>query len=137
MDKPGDTYKMCDSLGLIITMNNTEKTQYKLLFITKATQENSAAYHKAYELFNVWHKLFVHHAIEKEETDTITHSSTTINITADASATPQVAQLVSSILAQHQTPPVADEILKLKNLLDQGALTQEEFDTQKAKVLNG
>lgn len=30
---------------------------------------------------------------------------------------------------------VADEIIKLKNLLDCGALTQEEFDTQKKKLL--
>jgi len=31
---------------------------------------------------------------------------------------------------------VADEIIKLKGLLDCGALTQQEFDTQKAKILN-
>ena len=31
---------------------------------------------------------------------------------------------------------VADEILKFKNLLDMGAITQEEFDEQKNKLLN-
>jgi phosphosulfolactate synthase (CoM biosynthesis protein A) len=31
---------------------------------------------------------------------------------------------------------VADEIQKLRTLLDQGALTQQEFDIQKAKLLN-
>ena len=31
---------------------------------------------------------------------------------------------------------VADEIKKLKELLDCGALTQEEFDAQKKKLLN-
>lgn len=137
MNIPGDTLKMCDSLGLIITMNNADKTPYKLLFITEPTPENSVIYYKAYELFNAWRKLFEHHALEKDKTDSITHSETIINIKADPSATPQVAQLVSSILAQTQTPSVADEILKLKNLLDQGALTQEEFEAQKAKVLNG
>ncbi|MBR6458968.1 MAG: SHOCT domain-containing protein [Actinomycetaceae bacterium] len=30
---------------------------------------------------------------------------------------------------------VADELLKLKQLLDAGALTQQEFDQQKAKLL--
>ena len=30
----------------------------------------------------------------------------------------------------------ADEIQKLKGLLDSGVLTQQEFDTQKAKLLN-
>ena len=29
----------------------------------------------------------------------------------------------------------ADEILKLKQLLDMGAITQEEFDEQKKKIL--
>ncbi|WP_430813990.1 SHOCT domain-containing protein [Carboxylicivirga sp. RSCT41] len=32
---------------------------------------------------------------------------------------------------------VADELLKLKDLLDQGIITQEEFDTQKKKILEG
>lgn len=31
---------------------------------------------------------------------------------------------------------VADELIKLKSLLDQGVLTQEEFDAQKKKLLN-
>ena len=31
---------------------------------------------------------------------------------------------------------VADELLKLKNLLDSGVLTQEEFDNQKKRILN-
>lgn len=30
---------------------------------------------------------------------------------------------------------VADELLKLKGLLDSGVITQAEFDTQKAKLL--
>lgn len=30
----------------------------------------------------------------------------------------------------------SDELLKLKNLLDTGVLNQEEFDLEKAKVLN-
>ena len=32
---------------------------------------------------------------------------------------------------------VADELLKLKQLLDMGVLTQEEFAQQKQKLLNG
>lgn len=31
---------------------------------------------------------------------------------------------------------IADELLKLKQLLDAGVLSQEEFDTQKTKLLN-
>lgn len=32
--------------------------------------------------------------------------------------------------------PVVDQLLKWKQLLDMGAITQEEYDTQKAKLLN-
>lgn len=32
---------------------------------------------------------------------------------------------------------IADELLKFKNLLDMGVLTQEEFDAQKNKLLSG
>ncbi|MBR2077213.1 MAG: SHOCT domain-containing protein, partial [Exiguobacterium sp.] len=34
------------------------------------------------------------------------------------------------------TISIADELLKLKQLLDAGVLSQEEFDTQKTKLLN-
>lgn len=33
-------------------------------------------------------------------------------------------------------PLIADELIKLKSLVDAGVLTQDEFDTQKAKLLN-
>ena len=36
---------------------------------------------------------------------------------------------------QNQHPSVADEITKLKGLLDSGVLTQEEFNQQKKKLL--
>lgn len=38
--------------------------------------------------------------------------------------------------ATNNTVSVADELLKLKQLLDMGVLTQEEFDAQKKKLLN-
>lgn len=38
-------------------------------------------------------------------------------------------------LKEMQKGSVADELLKLKGLLDQGVLTQAEFDEQKAKLL--
>ncbi len=39
-------------------------------------------------------------------------------------------------VGQPTTSSVADELLKLKQLLDTGAITQDEFDTQKKKLLN-
>lgn len=35
-----------------------------------------------------------------------------------------------------KTPVVSDEIAKYKNLLDTGAITQDEYDAQKTKLLN-
>lgn len=53
---------------------------------------------------------------------------------------------LDQILSEHKQPTteaativentsIADEIIKLKSLLDAGILTQEEFDTQKSKLL--
>lgn len=49
-----------------------------------------------------------------------------------------VAYLEEKINARgtkHQTTSIADEVLKFKNLLDQGAITQEEYDAKKAELL--
>ncbi len=40
------------------------------------------------------------------------------------------------IIIQQGGTSLADEIMKLKELLDQGILTQEEYDAQKQKLLN-
>lgn len=57
----------------------------------------------------------------------------------------QIAQLQSQQYQQPQAAPAAGEttddmveqLTKLKGLLDAGVLTQQEFDAQKAKILNG
>lgn len=41
-----------------------------------------------------------------------------------------------NVNTQVQTLSVADEIMKLKELFDQGILTEEEFGTEKSKLLN-
>ncbi len=52
----------------------------------------------------------------------------------DASAQSRSEKQVQEDLAAKL---VADELVKLKGLLDSGVITQEEFDTQKAKLLSG
>ncbi|GAB4025093.1 SHOCT domain-containing protein [Spirosoma gilvum] len=46
---------------------------------------------------------------------------------------PQFRKIAS---VSHSTASVADELLKFKQLLDSGAITQQEYDTQKKKLLN-
>ena len=46
-----------------------------------------------------------------------------------------VVAMNNSDLSKGSGRSVADELSKLKALLDQGVLTQEEFDAQKAKLL--
>lgn len=56
-----------------------------------------------------------------------------INAVSDILATKPVEQ--DSTIQSTPIASVADELIKLKQLLDQGVLTQEEFDIQKQKVL--
>lgn len=44
---------------------------------------------------------------------------------------------VTSSAAGKENFSVADELLKFKQLLDMGAITQEEFDRKKSELLNG
>lgn len=54
-----------------------------------------------------------------------------------AAAQSQYEQPVQQTTQNEQSPTlIADELLKLKQLLDMGVLTQEEFDQQKQKLLN-
>lgn len=46
-----------------------------------------------------------------------------------------VKQQKKALATSHPSNSVADELLKLKSLLDMGAITQEEFDKKKAELL--
>lgn len=43
---------------------------------------------------------------------------------------------VNKVRVSNNTSSVADEILKFKELLDMGAITQDEFDAKKKQLLN-
>jgi len=47
----------------------------------------------------------------------------------------QVSKINSYGIPSHSVPSPADEITKFKSLLDQGVITQDEFDEKKRKLL--
>jgi len=49
----------------------------------------------------------------------------------------QQAQAAPPPAAGETTDDMVEQLTKLKGLLDAGVLTQQEFDAQKAKILNG
>ncbi len=59
---------------------------------------------------------------------------TTANQQSEPQHTPPPTQ--QPVQNEHSPTLIADELLKLKQLLDLGVLTQEEFDQQKQKLLN-
>lgn len=48
----------------------------------------------------------------------------------------ELQNLKSTPSSQQTTVSVPDELIKLKSLLDTGVITQDEFDTQKKKILS-
>jgi hypothetical protein len=92
---------------------------YDFKFLELEVTKDSARYKNALEQARHWHGLIsvLINLADKEDH----HSPTQQTITPNAPS--------SSI-------PVADELLKLGQLLQSGLLTQEEFQSQKAKLLN-
>ena len=58
-------------------------------------------------------------------------------VPADGSEWDEDAPLFGSTNRTSKTIDSADEILKFKELLDAGAITQEEFDRKKKEILEG
>lgn len=90
----------------------------------------------------IWAK---HAAVVKEvrgygTTYKVVYKAGIYNATLDFDAAEQAGEIKTANNQQKATLAasggVADELLKLKKLLDAGALTQAEFDAQKAKLLS-
>ena len=68
---------------------------------------------------------------------TLTRYYVELDNAIDAGEITPPARYRKSISSSSDKPvSVADELIKLKQLLDAGAITQQEFDTQKKKLLN-
>ncbi len=102
-------------LYLKIIVNCTEKPVYTIDFINKPTgqeiNKNDEVYKTAIEQANHWHAL-ISILIKQADKD------------------------ISLTQKKLLPPSRADELLKLSQLLEKGVITQEEFNSEKAKILS-
>ncbi len=100
---------ICNSMKLRVSLKNAHKDIMYINFISVETKTNSFLYKDA----------------QKQAQKCITALETII----DTNQSNRINQGT-------QSHSVADEILKFKQLLDQGIITQEEFDTKKKQLLD-
>lgn len=104
------TKSVINDLKIKITVNNTCNPSVYVKLINAPTKANSIIYKTSYsaaqEILSMLSIITQKNNIKNEETKELKSTS------------------------------VADEIIKLKSLLDEGILTQEEFNSEKNKILN-
>ncbi|WP_438349418.1 hypothetical protein ACP8HI_01645 [Paenibacillus sp. FA6] len=106
------THKTVSQIEMRFTVNDTETPFYSIFF-----------------LYSPFSMKYGHPYVEKA-TKEINHWNAIINIMR-AGTTEQVTP---SQINNHES--VADELVKITNLLQQGILTQEEYNTLKAKLIS-
>lgn len=99
------------SLDLDIKINDSQKTTYSLCFLQKKSKIGSSDYNHAYRRCQIWQDLISDYITKKD-------SSITFTLSTDLPVT-----------------SVSDELRKLKGLVEDGILTEQEFEQQKAKLL--
>jgi len=97
------------SINLKITVNDTSNPIYRIEFLDYETKKGSWTYNSSYKSAEKWHGKMS--AIIKQVENNLSGKSVMPNSTAD-------------------------ELLKLKELLDLEALSKEEFESAKFKLLN-
>ena len=102
---------ICNSLKLKITVNDISNPAVYVNLINTATKTKSLTYKILY----------------KSAQDALS----TLQIICDTIE----SEKASTITTQGNSPSAADEILKFKKLLDEGVITQEEFDAKKKQLL--
>jgi len=100
---------ICTSLRIKITLNDINKPTVYVELLKTATKKNHPIYKKSY----------------KQAQECLSVLQLICNQQQPVTAIPE-----------QQSVSAADEILKYKNLLDIGAITQEEFDEKKIELLN-
>ncbi|MEB2281083.1 SHOCT domain-containing protein [Lysinibacillus xylanilyticus] len=107
---PKKSKSICSSLKLKITLNNINNPAVYVTFIESDFKKSGMIYKTVYK--QAQECLSVLQLICNQQQPTVAATS------------------------DQQSVSAADEILKYKNLLDIGAITQEEFDEKKSELLN-
>ncbi len=101
---------VCSSMRIKITLRNCHRTMVHISFIMGKTKTSS----------------FVYKTAQASAQECLS----ALQIISDSHQSEMVAQTTNQ-----SSPSVADEILKFKELLDDGIVTQEEFETKKKQLL--
>ena len=109
----------CESMQIRISVKNADPSTVYLTFIKKKTKKNSSDYKKASASAAKCMNALEQIAKEAERMESEQQDA------ARAQSTQQPVQAVSA----------ADEIRKLKELADEGIITQEEFEAKKRQLL--
>lgn len=111
--KKTKTKNVCTSMKVKITLRDNNPDVIYVDLITKETKCDSGAYKDA----------------AKQAQDILS----ALQVAADKAAGEAAAQASAPVLSA--APSAADELMKFKQLLDAGAITQEEFDAKKKQLL--
>ncbi|MDA2381444.1 SHOCT domain-containing protein [Bacillus cereus] len=106
---------------LQIVVNNTKKSFYRITFMSAETaiSKDSSIYINSNKQITQWHSLFK-----------------VIIDMADKEDKGNNIQINHNNVSNTSTSNFADEIRKLHDLLKEGIITQEEFDSQKKKIIS-
>ena len=100
------------NIDLKITVNNSKSPVYRINFMNTETSKGGFIYNISYGEAEKWHGIITTLIKQAEiEQNNVTQNPTSSN-------------------------SIADELLKLKNLLDSEVISQAEFNTEKRKLLN-
>jgi len=108
------------SVVVKLIVNDIQQPNISMTFLSKETKRGSSAYKNALELAEKWYGMF----------------RVLINM-ADKEEKIEVKQQVNQPIPQNDKPvSMADELQKLVALRDSGAISAEEFDTLKGRIIS-
>lgn len=120
---------------LKILLNDTNNPIFTFTFFKNyEVNRDDPEYKLAIEKARKWHA-YIKIAIERAEENDTQKMSSSVEHTREESISTQVQKTDEQKVSSNYS--VADEIIKLKSLKEDGLLSEEEFIVQKNKLLNG